>query len=219
MNNPEISITGGGNIGNVRMSGPFMKLIVSKDKLELRASIMGRYVFLPSDVISVTPAGIGGGVRINHTVGQYNKEIIFRSLGSDVIAQIASTGFLNNMEAASPQLKAEVEIARQSTGFAIKTSAAIAFVVIWNLFFLYDQRGLLSGGGIVIGGIGTRSALGFAAVFALLMLFVEPFQILVLKPGRDAKDLRFFMFFLLFVSVAIFIGMSAMPGAAQTLHK
>lgn len=220
MNNPEISIIGGGNIGNVRLSGPFMKLIVSKDKLELRASIMGRYVFLPSDIISITPGGgVSGGVRINHFVEQYNKEIVFRSLGSDVIARIASTGFLDNREPASPQLIAEVEMARQSTGFAIKKPVAIAFVVIWNLFFLYDQRGLLSGGGIVIGGIGVRLALGFVIAFTLLTLFVEPFQSLVLKPGRDVKDLRFFLFFLLFICCVLFFAMSTIPGGPQTLYK
>ncbi|MBL4675966.1 MAG: hypothetical protein JKY70_07165 [Mucilaginibacter sp.] len=205
MNNPEISIIGGGNIGNVRMSEPFMELIVSKDKLELRASIMGRFIFLPSDIISITPAGgFSGGVRINHFVEQYNKEIVFRSLGSDVMAEIASTGFLNNREAVSPQLKAEVEMARQSTGFAIKTSATIAFVVIWNLLCLYDQRGLVSGGQIVVGGIGARLALGFAITFTLSTLFVKPFQSMVLKPGRDVKDLRFFCSFC-FLSTLLFL--------------
>lgn len=219
MNNlTEVKITGGANIGKVRMSWPFATLIVNKDRLELKASIMGRYIFTPSDIVSITPASFlsGGGICINHTVDAYNKKIVFlstRGAGS-LIDSIKQTGFLNNTATPDAYTAAEISQARLNSGFAMKTSAIIAIVVIWNLFFLIDLRHLFFGDSkMAIGGIGARLGLGFMIATVILLLTVEPVQEMILKPGRSVKDFRPLLYFIILICGIILAGMFAIPTA------
>jgi len=219
MNNlTEVKITGGANIGKVRMSWPFATLIVNKNRLELKASIMGSYIFTPSDIISITPGGsvFESGIRINHSVDAYNQNIVFLTSGgvANLINRIRETGFLDNTTTTDAYTSAEISQARLNSGFAMKTSAIIAIVVIWNLFFLIDLRHLFFGDSkMAIGGIGARLGLGFMIATVILLLTVEPVQEMILKPGRSVKDLRPLLYFIILICGIILAGMFAMPTA------
>jgi hypothetical protein len=219
MNNlTEIKTTGGANIGWVRTSWPFATLIVNKDRLELKASIMGSYIFTPSDIISIEPAGIllGGGIRINHTVDSYNKSVVFRSSegAANLIKSIAKTGFLNNTTPPDAYTVAVISQARLNSGFAIKTTAVIGIVVIWNLLFLVDYRNLFMGDSeIILGGIGMRLASVFMIITAISLLTVEPVQQMILKPGRSVQDFRYFLYFIILICGIMLAAMIAIPVA------
>jgi hypothetical protein len=81
---------------------PFAVLKVSKDRLQLNATILGKLVFKADDIISIEPFGsipiIGRGIKINHRVNKYNKKVIFWSFENPktLIDKIKQTGFLSN---------------------------------------------------------------------------------------------------------------------------
>lgn len=219
MNNlTELKITGGANIGRVRMSWPFATLIVNKDRLELKASVMGSYIFTRSDIISIEPAGIlsGGGIRINHSVDAYSKDIIFLSSRgtNNLINSIRETGFFDETTTPDAYTIAEISQARLSSGFAIKPPAVIGIGIIWNLLFLIDFRHFFIGDSkVMIGGIGMRLALGFMILTAISLLTIEPVQEMILKPGRSVKEFRPFLYFIILICGIILAGMFAIPVA------
>jgi hypothetical protein len=144
------------------MSWPFATLIVNKDRLELKASVMGSYIFTRSWHFYYSSRQLGGGIRINH-FDAYNKDIIFlSSRGTDnLINSIRETGFFD--DTITPDAYTIAEISHFS-GFAIKTPAVIGIVVIWNLLFLIDFRHFFIGDSKV-------NAPGFR-----LYLTIEPVQ-------------------------------------------
>jgi hypothetical protein len=99
----EIKLTGGARIGMANATFPFATLKVSKDRLELNASIIGSLVFQPQDIISVETYSqipiIGQGIKINHRVSNYKQKVIFWTFKNpkEVLNQIKGTGFLNSI--------------------------------------------------------------------------------------------------------------------------
>lgn len=216
----EIKITGGGQIGIARASWPFIKLTVNRDRLELKASILGNFIFLPSDIISIEQASgisaIGGGIRITHRVEKYSSNIVFQSFegAASLINKINQTGFLNNTDPIPAHITAEIMHARSiGGGFPIKIPAAIAIIVIWNLFMLFDFRHFFDGGDVklALGGIGARMALGFMMLVCVLLLTSDPIRMLILKKGRNIDGIRFFLYFILFICTFMMIAMFAIP--------
>lgn len=211
----EIEETGGANIGFGRATWPFAKLLVNKNELQLNASIIGNVHFRPSDIISIEPSTLfsGLGIKINHRVSGYNEKVIFLTSGShNLIKRIKDTGFLNN----SDPIPAEVEdriIKYQSSGsFPMKWTAVIVFVVIWNILFLSDLLGYFGKtNNHVTVGTGAQLALAFAFLFSFVTLVSAPFSQLVLKPGRNARDIRTFLFFLMLITGLMFTVVSLMP--------
>ena len=139
----EINQNGGARVGFAHASWPFARLIVTSDKLELSASILGEFIFKPSDVTSIEVySGISlfPGIKINHNVEAYNQNIVFitRSSARELINQIVQTGFLNNRLSAPAFLDQEITNRQAAGGFPLKISAVIAIVVIWNLLCLHD---------------------------------------------------------------------------------
>jgi hypothetical protein len=49
----DIKFTGGARIGMANATWPFASLKVSKDRLDLNATIVGNLVFRPADIISI----------------------------------------------------------------------------------------------------------------------------------------------------------------------
>jgi len=204
----EIEEIGGANIGFGRATWPFAKLLVNKNELQLNASIIGNLYFRPSDIISIEPSTFfsGTGIKINHRVNEYSEKVIFLTFGSrDLIKRIEDTGFLNNSGTIPAEVEAKIVKYQSSGSFPLKWSALIVFVVIWNLLFLGDYLGYFgnSGNRIPIG-TGVQLALGFAFLFALMILLLEPFSQLVLKPGRKAREIRSFLFFLMLITGFMF---------------
>lgn len=205
----EINIKGGGKIGRTRATWPFVNLIVNRDRLQLKASILGNFVFLPSDIISITPASnislLGSSIQINHTVEGYSSNIIFQYSGSsaDLINKIHQTGFLNNADPISAPTQAEIIEYSSTSGFPIKIPAIVAIIIIWNICCIYDFRHLIDGSDpkLAFGGIGIRLALGFMITICLSLLFAEPVRTLVLKKGRNINDIKPFLYFIIVICV------------------
>jgi hypothetical protein len=194
----EIEETGGAKIGIAQATWPFAKLTVTKNVLQLNASLVGNLYFRPSDIIGIEPSSLlsGAGIKINHRVKEYNSKVIFlTSNGQDLINRIESTGFLQNSNVLPADIEAEITKYQSGGSFPFKWSAAITFIVIWNILFLTDLFTWFGKRNKMPLGDGARLAIGFAFLFALAVFVVQPFRQLVLKEGRSVKDVKAFLFF------------------------
>jgi len=210
----DIVKTGGAKIGLVRASWPFATLTVNKNMLRLNASIVGNLYFRPSDIISIEPSwGISGaGIQINHRVEKYNSKVVFlTSGGGEIISKIVASGFLNNFDPLPTDLEAEIERYQSGGSFPLKWPAVIAVGVIWNVLFLGDWFGFFGNNNHIPIGAGSKGALAFVFLFALMLLISQPFRGLVLKPGRTVNDIKAFLLFLMLLTGIIFLGTSFIP--------
>jgi hypothetical protein len=211
----EIEETGGANIGFGRATWPFAKLLVSKNELQLNASILGNVYFRPSDIVSIEPSSFfsGTGIKINHRVNGYSQKIIFLTSGNlDLIKRIEDTGFLSNSGPIPAEVEARIVKYQSSGSFPMKWSAVIVFVVIWNLLFLGNLLGYFGDtNNLAPIGIGAQFALAFAFLFALTIILSEPFSRLVLKDGRTTREIRSFLLFLMLVTGFMFTMVSLVP--------
>ena len=68
----QYKLTDGAKIGMGNATWPLAKLKVSKDRLEINATIIGNLIFQSSNIISIEPYTqiplLGQGIKINHTV-------------------------------------------------------------------------------------------------------------------------------------------------------
>src|ERR671911_474213 len=96
----DVKETGGARIGLANATWPFATLKVTKDKLELNASIIGNLVFRPNDIISVVPLDgfLGKGLKIVHRVPAYKENVIFWTFRNpnELLKRIEQTGFFTN---------------------------------------------------------------------------------------------------------------------------
>ncbi|WP_293304968.1 hypothetical protein [Pedobacter sp. UBA5917] len=201
--------TGGVRIGGFKATWPFGTLKVSEFKLELHASIKGKFVFKRSDIISIQPITsiIGSSIRINHRVEKYNKDIVFTFLGNaeERMTEIAKTGFLNNTVPTPDYIDQEISLQQQQAGFPIKIPVAIGVVVIWNLLILMDISNIFhtrKEAGMF--GIGTGIALAFIFLGCLLLLISDFVRQLILKNGNDITSIRPFLLFTGFIVLVMF---------------
>ena len=201
----KFKMTGGARIGMGNSTWPFATLKVTKDKLELNASIVGNLVFQPQDIISIETYTmipfVGQGIKINHRITNYNSKVIFWTFKNptSVVNQIKQTGFLENTD--SVLSNEEIVKQQQAGGFPIKKQVVIGIVVIWNLLFLSDflklfqseMKGRPTGNGVTI-------ALAMLFFISLLSLISGDFRKLILKEGKSIDDIRKSSYFLLLVS-------------------
>jgi hypothetical protein len=209
----EIKETGGARIGMANATWPLAKLTVNKDVLTLKAGIIGKLVFSPSNIISIQPysgmAVFGSGIQINHNVSGYNSKVIFWTFNNPValISKIKQTGFLDNTNPGTVIPDAAISSAQKQGGFAIKPAAVIGIVVIWNIFFLYDFYLFFNNSKAVSPiNIGGRLALGFMLITCIALLTLEPVRRLVLKEGRSLSDIKTALLFIMLISAVILIG-------------
>jgi hypothetical protein len=203
----KLEITGGAKIGMANATWPFATLKVSKDKLELNASIVGNLVFQPKDIISIEPYTqipvLGQGIRINHRIANYNSKVIFWTFKdpSTVVNQIKQTGFLENIDSNISDTEALIIKQQQVGGFPIKKSVTIGVIVLWNILFLSDfitfstsdKKGIPLGNGATI-------ALASLFFISVLSLISKDFCKLILKEGKTIKDINKFLYLLIFIS-------------------
>lgn len=200
----ELIEKGGARIGFANATWPFATLKVSKDKLELNASVIGNLVFRPEDIISIVPqAGfLGRGLKIIHRVPKYKDTVIFWTVSNPVLVKkrIDETGFLANDSPLPTATETEIVNSQSKDGFPIKLPAIVIFGIVWNVLLLLDftnfltsekQRSPL--------GVGTLTALSFAFVTDVLILAVGPFRRLILKEGRTLNDIKTFVYFMMFI--------------------
>jgi len=203
----DIEETGGAKIGMAHASWPFARLSVNKTVLQLNASIIGNLYFRPSDIVSIEPAGFfsGGGIRIHHRVEKYSSKVVFLTSGSvDLINRIRACGFLDNTGPIPSDVEANIAKYQAQGSLPMKWSAVVVFIVVWNLLFLGDLFNFFNNPGSPLGN-GARLAMGFAFLFVLLTLIAEPFRALVLKEGRNVKDVKAFLLFLMFLTGTGFV--------------
>ena len=92
-------ITGGARIGLFNVTWPFAKLSVTADQLTLKVMFSGTYQFPENSVIAIHKfvriPFFGSGIRIEHSVSEYPRHIVFWFLGypSTVISFLAENGF------------------------------------------------------------------------------------------------------------------------------
>ncbi|WP_374163850.1 hypothetical protein [Arcticibacter sp. MXS-1] len=207
--------TGGARVGSANVTWPFAQLKVNSNRLELSASIIGDFIFGPSDVILIEPYQvlplIGQGIRIRHKVGKYDEKIIFWTFQdpAELIIKIWETGFLTPGSIPAPVESIEPEVMEKQAqgGFPIKKSIAVGVVVVWNLLFLIDLIVFLSSGkaGRPLG-YGALSALGMVIAISVALLWSSGVREMILKPGRDIEGMKRFLYFIIAIFLAMVLG-------------
>jgi len=207
----EFRNTGGAKIGIAKASWPFATLKVSRDKLELNVTVIGKLVFLPGDITAITPyrgyAFMGYGIKIHHNIAQYKDEVVFWSSTSpeQLINQINATGFMDNAVAMGAQAQAEVRTLQSQGGFAIKKPVVIGLVVVWNVFIVLGIIAMLLTDNIAFVNVGVGAAMITLLLFSLLVLASPVVAAKVLKPGYTVADVSKFLLFLIFIAVIMLI--------------
>lgn len=205
-------LTGGARIGRANATFPFATLKVTRDTLDINASIVGNLVFQPSNVYGIEPYGviplIGQGIKIIHNVSEYPEKVIFWTTKDpeEVLNCIAATGFFDNIASDNTEIRRTI-LAKQKFGrFPVKVKVSIAIVVIWNIFFLIDKipffLGIHTG---IPNGYGRIAATGVVFGLALGTIVSNNVRNFVLKEGRDYNDIKRFVIFLMFVTGVLFI--------------
>jgi len=212
--NEKFTLTGGARIGSANASYPFADLYVDKEVLKLNASIVGNLIFHPKDIISIEPyifiPLIGQGIKINHRIENYEPKVIFWTFKDPnfVVTEIRKTGFMTNTNSQISSEDLKIIQKQNKGGFPLKKSAAIFFIVVWNLLFLSDfilffMKGKTEGSPI---GIGVNLAVGLIFTSSILTLFSNKFRTLILKEGREFEDIKKFIYLLIFVSGIMLVG-------------
>jgi hypothetical protein len=190
----ELNITGGARIGFANASYPFAKLKVSQNKLELNASVVGKLIFLPENIISIEPYDgfIGNGIRIIHNVPKYNSKVVFwcKSNPSGLIIQIRETGFLSNTAILDTPEYNIIKAEQDQSGFPLKKGAVITLIVIWNLFLGVGIISSFLKGDVKIAPLFAMPAVFIVFVSLILMLISPAFAGMVLKEGRKVADIK-----------------------------
>jgi hypothetical protein len=198
----EVSFTGGARVGWVNASWPFARLTTSAAQLTL--STLGKFEFSPQQVVSLELHGsipvLSSGIRIVHNRTDYPERIIFWCIGSreKILAQIHGAGFRAQGEPASSP---------RATGFPLRWSLVVLFVVLWNALFLWDGSFVEH----------RSSAPGPSALLALLLTFSLCWGIrrsawlqgIVLREGHRVGEIKSFLVLLQIVSGALFVGFTA----------
>ncbi|PKQ45184.1 hypothetical protein [Confluentibacter flavum] len=209
----KLEITGGARIGMANATWPFATLKVSKDKLELNASIAGNLVFQPKDIISIETYTqiplLGQGIKINHRIANYNRKVIFWTFKdpSTLVNQIKQTGFFENIDGKISDNDTLVIKQQQAGGFPIKKSVAIGVIVLLNLLLLSDFINFSASDKKVMPlGNGATIALATLFLISILSLISKDFSKLILKEGKSLKDIDKFLYLLVFISGFMLIG-------------
>ena len=187
--------TGGAHVGWMNATWPLAQLLATTDRLTISIRLLGTYTFTPDQVSAVErytmiPV-LGWGVQIRHCRTDYPQRVIFWSVGSPdtLLRGIRDAGFL---PAASSS-----EIPR-GRGIAVRWSAILVAVVVWNALLLLDFS--RSGSSPPQPGPFALVALLFAFALSVGTLVSPRLQRLVLKPGRSVGEISPFLRLLAFVS-------------------
>lgn len=212
--NDNFTLIGGARIGSANATYPFANLFVDKNVLKINASIVGKLVFQPQDIISIEPYTmipiLGQGIKINHRIENYKPKVIFWTFKNPnfVINEIKKVGFLGNINSKISFADKEIIKKQEQGGFPIKKSVAIIFIVLWNILFLSDFLPFFLQNkeeGIPIGN-GVKTAIGLLLATSILTLISDGFRKVILKEGRDFNDIKKFVYFVILVSGIMFLG-------------
>jgi len=187
--------TGGARLGWTNATWPLAQLSATPDRLTISIRLLDTYSFAPDQVSAVEryvmiPV-LGWGVRIRHCNANCPQRVIFWCLGSPdrVLQGIRDSGFFPTApRSALPQPR----------GIAMRWSAIIIAVAVWNaLFFLDSGRSsrVPSHPGPLI-----LAPLLFALALSVGTLTSPRLQRIILKPGRSVGEIKPFLRLLAFFS-------------------
>ena len=173
--------------------------------LQISIGFAGQLFFNADDITSIEPnSGLSGsGIRIIHTVKSYPKKVIFVTSTSyyNIVENMKATGFFNKEIPHDQSAWHQVKKFQEQGRLPIKTIAIIIFIAGWNIPFFVE----LAKHGINDPTTFALVPLSFAFIFIVLTLFSEPFSVLILKEGRDIKDIRRSLYFLLLIVSAMLV--------------
>jgi hypothetical protein len=214
----ELNETGGAKIGLATASWPFAKLHVTNKTLTLNATILGKLVFARSDIQSIEVYRKFGfrskGIQINHSVPNYRKTVVFFTANDpqQLINEISKTGFFDSNVRLNAMEELELKEAQRQGGFPFRMPFVVAVIILWNLLSFIDPKKLFDQGIVQFGlAKGFVFSTGMLLLVCLLLLFFQPFQRLVLKEGKQLKDIRLFVYFLLLISLLLFVAQLFIP--------
>lgn len=203
----QIKITGGARVGLSSAAWPFASLIVTRNRLDLYASVLGSFAFAPGDIISLeaVPGFWGSSIRIHHKVENYKKRIEFQTNKDPnlIINQIIQTGFLDNHSVSAQK---DILDKQKQGGFPLKLTAIIVIMVVWNLLIINDFIHFFNSTNKIIPfGKGFTIGTSFIFLTAFLTNFFPDFRKFILKDGRDIEEIRSFLYFMMLISSMMFI--------------
>lgn len=187
---------GGARIGWVNATWPFAALSVREEALTVNVGILGRYTFRRDQVVAIEPYTVipllGWGVRIEHTVAEYPRHIVFWCLGPprSLINRIHETGFM-------PEAQRDETLTTR--GMAVRWQALVFSIGLYCALLLLDwlrspdehpgSLSFLAVSLLFLGTTGTRCSLSL--------------QRLVLKPGRRVSEIKHWLSLLAVISGAL----------------
>jgi hypothetical protein len=139
---------------------------------------------------------LGWGIRIHHCSANCPKRVIFWCLGSPetILSGIRDSGFLPI---------ASVSASAQPRSIAMRWSAIIIAVILWNALFFFgfgrDREVPPRPGPLIL------TPLLFAFALSVGTLISTKLQRIILKPGRNVGEIRPFLRLLAFVSWLLLI--------------
>lgn len=177
---------GGARIGWVSATWPLAILTVTRDKLILNATLIGKYSFSPNQIISLRKyimiPFLGWGIKICHNISDYPKNIVFCCLGNpdSLIRKINQVGFIP-----APY----TEITSDHKGIPVRWQALIVICIIWNSLILLDTYKTKT---FSPNGLGIYS---FLAIFLLFLGSIGVWRSTILqrflmKEGRNLGEIK-----------------------------
>lgn len=216
MPNP-FKATGGARLGWTNATWPLARLSATPDKLSISVSLLGTYDFVPDQVSAIEryvmiPV-LGWGIQVHHRRADYPQRVIFWCLGSpdSILRGIHDSGFLAMAQSS--------EISEQR-GIAVRWSAILFAVVIWNVLFMLD----LDRPGEASPHPGPFILLALLSAFALSVgtLKFSRLQSIILKPNRNIGEIRPILRLLAFISglmLIVFLIIFACGGFIQASNQ
>jgi hypothetical protein len=206
--------TGGARVGSTNATWPLAQLLATPDNLTLSIRLLGNYSFTPDKVVSVERyvliPFLGWGVQIHHCQVDCPQRVIFWCLGNPdgVLRGIRDSGFVPIGSASNFP---------QRSGMAIRWSAVIIGIVVWNALFVLNfySAGKISprpGPFILV-------ALFLAFAISVGTLILPKLQRLILKPGREIGEIRPHLRLLAFISGFMLVTFSILLASGAFNHQ
>ncbi len=197
------AITGGARVVWINATWPLAILSVGPERLTIAISVLGTYTFAPDEVSAIEryvmiPV-LGSGIRIHHCKPDCPQRVIFWSSRNpeEIIQRIRDTGFAPS---------ASMSVAALRRGIAMRWSAIIIAIVIWNLLFLVD--GSLKPRDPSHPGPVALTPLIFAFALSVGTMRSRLLQHFILKPGRSVGEIKPFLRLLALISGILLVTFS-----------
>ena len=183
-------VRGGARLGFVTYGWPLATLEVDGARLSIATTFFGlfeagRYSFRPDQIVHLeTFRGLfSGGIRIHHTVPEYDEKVVFWCRSAVVLQGIASTGFCAAASDKPPSVSA-----MPPRGFPFKIWPLAVIGVLWNALLGYDFFSRPNFGAFP----GPCSVLALSTVFltSVAVLRSSRVQAVFLRPGRSIGEVR-----------------------------